>query len=327
MALSLWLADGLAMLTQKAPGSSRVKGPAAFTDIPAVTEEISIPTRHGELRAIPYSPPGGPVARGVYVNLHGGGFVMRHPEQDDALCRFIAFHAGVTVLNVDYIPAPQSRFPGPVEQAYDVAVWGATLERRWEGRKLAMGGQSAGGALAAGAARLALESAAPRISLQVLMHPALDLTIPAAKKWSAGQEKFLIRLGPVFNVSYCPNIDQRKDRLASPAGEHDAGPITGIAPALVVSAEKDLLRGEAARYAERLREAGALVDHLDLKRGGSRIQHSRGTARGGAAGLRKDRGLDPGGIPGLTPSVRGEGRGGAVDSCESPLTSQSARPS
>lgn len=53
---------------------------------------------------------------------------MRHPEQDDALCRFIAANAGVTVVNVDYIPAPQSRFPGPVEQAYDVATWATSSE-------------------------------------------------------------------------------------------------------------------------------------------------------------------------------------------------------
>lgn len=264
MALPLWLADVLAKLLQKAPGS-QLPEEVAFKDLPAVTEEIVIPTRHGQLRAIRYFPPNDPAAKGVYVNFHGGGFVMRNPEQDDALCRFIAFHAGVTVLNVDYIPAPESRFPGPVEQAYDAVAWAAAEERSWRGDKLAVGGQSAGGALAAGAARLALETAAPSISLQVLMYPALDLTIPVTQKWAPGKEKFLVRLGPVFNAAYSPNIQLRRDRLASPASESDKGSLVGIAPALIVSAEKDILRDEAARYASRLREADALIDHLDLQ--------------------------------------------------------------
>lgn len=264
MALPLWLADGLARLMQKAPGPSRLPADVTFTEIPAVTEELTVPTRHGQLRAIAYAPPGGATGRGVYVNFHGGGFVMRHPEQDDPLCRFIAHHAQVTVLNVDYIPAPQSRFPGPVEQAYDVAAWAASPERPWEGARIAVGGQSAGGALAAGVARLALEHGSPSIALQVLMYPALDLTIPSSQKWSPGQEKFLVRMGPVFNGAYCPNIDLREDRLASPAGASDTAALEGIAPGLVVSAEKDILREEAARYAQRLRQADALMDHVDL---------------------------------------------------------------
>ncbi|WP_218219678.1 alpha/beta hydrolase [Nesterenkonia sp. Act20] len=265
MTLPLWLADGLARLLQKAPGSSRLPAEVAFTEIPAITEEIAVPTRHGELRAVAYTPPGGAAGRGVYVNFHGGGFVMRHPEQDDPLCRFLAHQAQVTVLNVDYIPAPQSRFPGPVEQAYDVAAWAASPERPWSGARIAVGGQSAGGSLAAGVARLALEHGSPSIALQVLMYPALDLTIPSSQKWSSGQEKFLVRMGPVFNAAYCPDIKLREDRLASPAGASDTAALGGIAPALVVSAEKDILREEAVRYTQRLREANALVDHVDLR--------------------------------------------------------------
>ncbi|KUG57688.1 alpha/beta hydrolase [Nesterenkonia jeotgali] len=134
MVLPGWLTDGAAKLMQRAPHGPRIPAEVSFTELPATTEEITVPTRHGPLRAIRYSPPSGAAGRGVYLNLHGGGFVIRHPEQDDALCRFIAFHAGVTVINLDYIPAPQSRFPGPVEQAYDVAAWVAAPERPWDGR-------------------------------------------------------------------------------------------------------------------------------------------------------------------------------------------------
>lgn len=265
MVLPGWLADGAATLLQRAPRGPRLPPEVAFAELPASTEEIDVPTRHGILRAIRYSPQSGAAGRGVYLNLHGGGFVIRHPGQDDALCRFIAFHAGVTVINIDYIPAPQSRFPGPVEQVYDVATWAASPERPWDGSRLALGGQSAGGALAAAAARLAFEAGGrPEVLLQVLMYPALDLSIPASQKWSPGQEKFLVRMGPVFNSAYCPDIRLRADRLASPAGAKDTAPLAGIAPALVISAEHDILRDEAARYAQRLRTDGALIEHLDL---------------------------------------------------------------
>lgn len=264
MAFPLWLADGIASLAQKAPGSSRNSSETDFTEVPAVTEDTTIPTRHGDLPATVYSPPNGSAERGVYLNFHGGGFVMRHPEQDDPLCRYIAAHAHVTVVNVDYTPAPQSRFPGPVEQAYDAAVWAADSERPWDGSRLVLGGQSAGGALAAGASRLALEAGAPSIALQVLMYPPLDLTIPARKKRSAGKEFFLVPMGPIFDTAYCPDAELRSDRLASPAGPADIASLKGIAPALIVTGHKDILREEAIRYAERLEHAGALIEHLDL---------------------------------------------------------------
>lgn len=258
------LADTIAKLVQKAPAAPRIDPEIAFAEIPATLEEFAIPTRHGELRATAYLPEGGPAGRGVYLNFHGGGFVIRHPEQDDPLCRYLAANANVTVVNVDYIPAPQSRAPGPVEQAYDAAVWAASSERTWDGARLAVGGQSAGGALAAGAARLALEQGGPRIGLQVLMYPPLDLTTPAKDKATQGKERFLVRMGPIFDTVYCPDRTRRSDRLISPASSADAADLDGIAPALVVTAEKDILREEGARYAERLAHADALVEHLDL---------------------------------------------------------------
>ncbi|WP_200847124.1 alpha/beta hydrolase fold domain-containing protein [Microbacterium sp. 18062] len=264
MTFPVWLADGVAKLIQKAPGSPRLAPEIAFAEIPATTEEITIPTRHGDLRAVLYLPPGGSAGRGVYINLHGGGFVLRHPEQDDPLCRYVAAHAEVTVVNVDYVPAPQSRFPGPIEQVYDVAVWAAAPDRPWDGGRLAIGGQSAGGALAAGTARLALERGAPAIRLQVLMYPPLDLTVPAKVKKTEGKESFLVRMGPIFDTVYCPDTARRADRLASPAGPADTADLSGIAPALVVTAQKDILREETVRYAERLRAAGALREHIDV---------------------------------------------------------------
>ncbi|WP_320414967.1 alpha/beta hydrolase fold domain-containing protein [Kocuria sp. cx-116] len=263
MTVPLWLADTIAKLMQKGPGAPRMAPEVTFYEVPATTTEITIPTRHGEIPATRYSPPDGAEA-GVYVNLHGGGFVIGHPEQDDPICRFIAANANVNVLNIDYATAPQLRFPGPVEQAYDVAVWAAAPDRAWNGDLLAIGGQSAGGALAAGAARLAFENEAPRIAAQVLMYPALDLSVPAKAKKKPGKESFLARMGPIFDTVYCPDEKLRVDRFISPAGEHDTVSLAGIAPALVISCERDILQDEAERYATRLRATGSLIEHLEL---------------------------------------------------------------
>lgn len=268
VAIPLWLADSIAKLAQKAPGTARTSADITFAEISANTEETTIPTRHGEVRATLYLPAGGPDGGGVYVNLHGGGFVMRHPGQDDPLCRYLAANSDVTVVNVDYDPAPRLRFPGPVEQAYDVAVWAASPQRPWDGTRLAIGGQSAGGALAAGASRLALESGDPEISLQVLMYPPLDLSVPARNKRAEDKESFLAIMSPIFDTAYCPDPALRGDRLISPAGAADTVSLAGIAPALVVTGRRDILREEGVRYAARLRRAGALVDHIDLPKVG-----------------------------------------------------------
>ncbi|MFT4044126.1 MAG: alpha/beta hydrolase fold domain-containing protein [Gordonia sp. (in: high G+C Gram-positive bacteria)] len=264
MALPGWLADGVAKVVQRAPGSSRTTQDIAFSEIPALTEDVVLATRHGDVTATVYSPSGGAAGRGVHINLHGGGFVMRHPEQDDPLCRYIAAHADVTVINVDYTPAPQLRAPGAIEQVLDIARWAAESERPWEGSRLSIGGASAGGALAAGVARLSWEEQGPHIGLQVLLYPPLNLTISARAKRRPATENFLVPMGPFFDKAYVPDPAKRGDRLVSPAGPDDTIPLDGIAPAVVITCEKDILRDEGARYAQRLAAAGALKEHINV---------------------------------------------------------------
>lgn len=264
MELPLCLADRIALLAQRAPGAARIPADISFAEVPARTHRVRVPTRLGPVDATVHQPAGGPGSGGVYVNLHGGGFVLRHPEQDDPLCRYLAAHAGVTVLNIDYGTAPQLRFPGAVAQAHDVAVWAASPDRPWDGSRLVVGGQSAGGALAAGVSRLALEEGGPDISLQVLMYPPLDLTVPSWTKRAPGTEALLVWMGPVFDRAYCPDPRRRRHRLASPASGWDTASLAGIAPGLVVTAQRDILRAEGTRYATRLEVAGALVAHVDV---------------------------------------------------------------
>jgi acetyl esterase len=230
-----------------------------FPDVAGRTSEVTVPTRHGNVAATLYHPPQEPA--GVYVNIHGGGFVVGHREQDDPWCRYLAAHAGVVVINTDYVLAPGHRFPAAPHQIYDVVSWAA---REWAAAPVCVGGQSAGGSLAAAAARLALENHGPAIALQVLHYAPLDLVTPTSAKRSALGDKAVMKpwMGQVFDTAYIPDPAQRNDRLASPA--LDVADLTGIAPALVVTAEYDRLRDEARRYADALQAAGALAEYYEV---------------------------------------------------------------
>lgn len=256
------IADALARLLQLR--TPRVAPQLSFAELPARTETVTIPTRHGDVRAVVYWPADRGELPPVYVNFHGGGFVIRHPEQDDPLCRYLAASAGVAVVNVDYDVAPRHRFPDPVEEAYDAVCWAAGPGHGWDGSRLCVGGQSAGGSLAAGAARLALEEGGPEIALQVLHYPLLDIATPQRDKRADGLPVFSIPVEKVYDAVYLPSLPARQDRLASPAWGANADGLAGIAPALLITCECDLLHDEGAAFAAKLAAVGALREHRDL---------------------------------------------------------------
>lgn len=237
-----------------------------FPEVQGRTSSASIPTRHGPVSATVYRPAADTPRPAVYVNVHGGGFVVGHPEQDDPWCRYLAAHANVVVINPDYVLAPRHRFPAAAHQIYDVVCWAADPDRDWDGRRLCVGGQSAGGNLSAAAARLSLENHGPRIALQMLHYPPLDLVTPAPDKSSTAGSRAVMKpwMSEVFDTAYIPDPAQRRDRLASPAWGDNADRIAGIAPALVVAAEHDRLRDEARRYAEKLDAAAALAEYYEV---------------------------------------------------------------
>jgi acetyl esterase len=119
--------------------------------------------------------------------------------------------------------------------------------------------------LAAAVARLAFEEGGPAIALQVLHYPPLDLAIDAREKRAAIAKPVLRPwMADIFDNAYVPDPQQRTDRLVSPANPADVADLTGIAPALILTPENDLLRLEGLRYADRLAEAGALAEHKDI---------------------------------------------------------------
>ncbi|MFJ4200602.1 alpha/beta hydrolase [Streptomyces sviceus] len=241
---------------------SRVHKDLRFTDIPARTETLRVETGAGPVTCTVYRPPATTATPApVYVNFHGGGFVVARPEQDDHICRYIAATAGCVVINVDYAVAPQRPYPAPVTQAYDVTAWVAEngAANGWDGSRLAVGGHSAGANLTAAVCRLARERGTFSPRLQILDSAPLDqLADPAAKRSLVAKPLLTPQLMRIFTAAYVPDPADRAHPLVSPALADD---LAGLPPALVVTAENDRLRDEGDAYAKALEAAGVPVTH------------------------------------------------------------------
>ncbi|HWH25446.1 MAG TPA: alpha/beta hydrolase [Pseudolysinimonas sp.] len=239
-----------------------------FADAPGDRTTIEVPTRHGAVQCIVYSPPKGTAAPAIYLNFHGGGYLVRLPQQDDHICRALAVGAGVVVLNVDYDTTPQVKFPVAIEEGVDILNWVVDNAdaQGWDGSRLIVGGQSAGGAIATAIARSARDAGGPRIALQVLNYPPLDLTVPGGEKpWLAEKPAVSPGVSRVLDYAYAPNVADRTHPFISPAygpnlepvdGVH---PLAGMPPTHMQTAALDGLREEDHRYADALREAGVPV--------------------------------------------------------------------
>jgi acetyl esterase len=193
---------------------SRPRRNLRFRDIPKKTSILRVPTTAGQVTCTVYRPPTAEGAAPVYVNFHGGGFVIRRPENDDHICRYIAAKAGCVVVNVGYDTAPQRPFPTAPTQAYEVTRWVAANGGRqgWDGARLAVGGHSAGGNLAAGVCLTARDRGEFAPLLQILDYPPLDLSIDAGDKRARIDKPMLTpRLSRIFDGAYTPDPATRRD--------------------------------------------------------------------------------------------------------------------
>ncbi|MFF7070104.1 alpha/beta hydrolase [Streptomyces pseudovenezuelae] len=241
---------------------SRVHKDLRFTDVPARTETLRVETGAGSVTCTVYRPPATTATPApVYVNFHGGGFVVARPEQDDHICRCIAATAGCVVINVDYAVAPQRPYPAAVTQAYDVTAWVAEngAAGGWDGSRLAVGGHSAGANLTAAVCRLARERGTFSPRLQILDSAPLDqVADPATKRSLVAKPLLTPQLMRIFTAAYVPDPADRALPLVSPALADD---LAGLPPALVITAENDRLRDEGDAYAKALEAAGVPVTH------------------------------------------------------------------
>lgn len=227
-------------------------------------EVLDIPTPHGDVRALLHRPAGG--ARGplpVVVLIHGGGFVFGLPEHEAAFCQRLAQNVGCVVVNPDYALSPEHPFPKAALQCYEVVAWVARQAGRLgiDPARIAVGGHSAGGNLAAAVAAQAVAKGFPGLCLQIMDYPFLDgATLPQDKFSPIAKPLISPELATLFNRCYMPEGTDKRDPLLSPIYA-DPRSLAGHPPALVITAEYDLLRAEGDRYAEMLRGAGVKVRH------------------------------------------------------------------
>ena len=195
----------------------------------------------------------------VLVFYHGGGWVLGTLDQMDRPCRNLAAGSGAVVVSVDYRLAPEHKFPAPLEDAFTAAryVAGHADEFGVDAQRLAVGGDSAGGNLAAAVCLLARERGGPRIAFQLLIYPAVDSgdQSPSVDQFADG---YLLTRGGLhwFWQHYLRTAADGRNPLASPL----LADVRGLPPALVITAGCDPLRDQGEAYAAKLRAAGVKVE-------------------------------------------------------------------
>ncbi|OBI45320.1 alpha/beta hydrolase [Mycobacterium kyorinense] len=225
---------------------------------PIATREIIISAGHGRIPATLYIPAKAPEPSGLLVYYHGGGFSVGSRISHDPVARYLASQAGVRVLSVEYRRAPEAPFPAAVDDAitaFEYACQHATDLGAHRDR-IAVGGDSAGGNLAAVTAQQAVRRGGPVPAFQLLMYPPTDLS-------TCWPSRDLFNQSSTFTdqnlrwalANYVPPGTDRSDPRLSPLH----GEVHNLPPAYIASAGFDPLRDEGEAYADKLRAAGVPV--------------------------------------------------------------------
>jgi len=227
-------------------------------------EPLSIPAPHGSIPARVYTPrkirQAGGLAPGL-VFFHGGGWVIGDLDTHDVACRKLAEEGQLVVISVDYRRAPEHKFPAAVDDAIAATTWIAAhaTELGIDAARLLVGGDSAGGNLAAVVTLAARDGNGPAIAGQVLIYPATDFAMTHASHREP-ETSILLTHSVIrwFRDHYLSGDADVGDWRASPAR---ARTLTGLPPAYVLTAGADPLRDEGDEYARRLKDAGVAVTH------------------------------------------------------------------
>lgn len=192
----------------------------------------------------------------LLVFFHGGGFVIGTLDTHDNLCRSLAKQVGAVVVSVAYRLAPEARFPAAPLDCYAATCWLVehATELGFDGSRLAVAGDSAGGNLALAVSRLAAQRQGPKISYQCLFYPVTDGRCDSAS-YQAFAEGYLLSRAMMawFWQQYLVDPGQIDDPLASPLA---ADSVTALPPTTMITAEFDPLRDEGEAFAQRLLEGG-----------------------------------------------------------------------
>jgi acetyl esterase len=243
-------ARGLLRLTATVTGARhRIKG-----------TELFLETRAGRVRVLAYRLDE-PDPLPLFVNIHGGGFVLGSPEMDDPFLPRVAERAGVKILSIDYGLAPEAPFPQALDQCYAVVRY--AKERAGElgidPERIAVGGHSAGGNLSAGICLLDAERRELGLKALVLDYPPLDLHTDAYLK-PRPKKAIPPKMARLFDAAYCGTREAAKNPLISPVFA-DAEHLRTFPPTLMLSASEDSLAPEEAAFKDQLLAAGVPVTY------------------------------------------------------------------
>jgi len=226
---------------------------------PVRTEELRIPGEGGDLDATLYEPEDIDDRSGLLVFFHGGGWVIGTRASHDNISRFLANYAQVRVLSVEYRLAPEDPFPAAADDAltaFDYAHAKAD-ELNVDRDRIAVGGDSAGGNLAAVVAQQAVRRGGPAPAFQLLFYPGVDATVRRRSRELFGDGFFLTDDDMTWFVDhYAPEGVDRSDPRLSPLLAED---VSGLPPAYIATAGFDPLRDEGEAYAAKLLDAGVPV--------------------------------------------------------------------
>ena len=257
--------ESLALPSFESMGVAEARAAAA-----ASSELIGPPRPVAEIRDLSAPGPGGEIPLRVYhpnrnghspalVYFHGGGWVLGDIPTHERFCTEIACGAECTVISVEYRLAPENTFPAAAEDAFAATQWVMTMadELGIDGHRVAVGGDSAGGNLAAVTCLMAKDRVASAPVCQILIYPIADCDF-GTRSYRDNAEGYLLTRSTMewFWECYVPSKPERCHPYASPQKAPD---LSGLPPALVITAEYDPLRDEAEAYAQRLCDAGVPV--------------------------------------------------------------------
>ena len=240
------LGKAFAALAGPAPRMSRIEDHSVPAPGGAVPVRVLVPLQQ---------------TRGVMVWYHGGGWVIGNIDEAETLGRKLAERTSCAVVLVDYRLAPEARYPVAVDDSYAALEWVAAHMKEIAGRTdvpLIVAGDSAGGNLAAIMALRARDRQGPKISLQVLIYPVTDANFDRPSYLDPENQILLTKEAMIwFWDHYAPDASRRSESDASPLRAAD---LSGLPPAVVLTAEYDVLRDEGEEYADLLARAGVPVD-------------------------------------------------------------------
>lgn len=197
----------------------------------------------------------------VFMFFHGGGWVLGDFATHQRMVRDLVVASGAAAVFVNYTPSPEAQYPAAINQAYAATTWvaenAATIGV--DGKRLAVAGNSVGGNMATVVAMMAKDRGGPEIKLQVLFWPVTNAYFETASYNLYAKERFLTKTLMMWMWdNYTTDANQRKEIYASPLLA-STEQLKGLPPALVQTAENDILRDEGEAYARKLDEAGVKV--------------------------------------------------------------------